>query len=326
VARPSALRRRAFEGVFVAELPALYRSARRRSRSEPDAEDLVQEVMLRAYRAFDPANPPANPAAWCQRILTNLMADRARERGRRPDPLSVDDDGAGLYDRLEAGRETGIYSDPARLVQRWSDRDDVRAALDALPDWARDVLVLSHVVGLRYREIAEVLEVPEGTVMSRLSRARRALERELAAKAGLPDRPRRPRVDAPAPTAERRLAGLKRSWGEVPPAFSALAADPGLLDAAALMMRSVVDDGALTAGVKRQLLAAIADPAGQVEDPPLAALADFTRRASSDPAGLSRADYDLLYGEGWTEPQVLEALHLAAFAPYVSRMNAALGG
>ncbi len=319
------LRRRAFEGVFIDELPSLYRSARRRVPSDGDAEDLVQEVMLRAYRAFDPGRPPDNPAAWCQRILSNLVADRARERGRRPEPLSVDDDGAGLYERLEAGRETGMFSDPARLVQRWSDRDEVRAALDGLPDWAREVLVLSHVVGLRYREIAEVLDVPEGTVMSRLNRARRALERALASRAGLPDRPR-PRVDAPAPRSEPRLAGLRRSWGDVPPAFEALAADPALLDAAAHMMRSVVDDGALPADTKRRLLAAIADPDAPAATEGLGPLVAFTRRASTDPAALTRADYELLYADGWTEAQVLEALHLAAFAPYISRMNAALGG
>lgn len=323
--RPSAVRRRAFEGVFLEHLPGLYRSARRRVRSDADAEDLVQETMLRAFRAFDPSEPPDNPGAWLQRILANLLTDRARERARRPEPLSVDDEGAGLYDRLEAGRETGIYSDPQRLVQRWSDRDDVREAVDALPDWAREVLVLSHVAGLRYREIAEVLGVPEGTVMSRLNRARRALERALATRAGLPDRPK-PRVDAPAPGSRRRLEGLERSWGEVPPAFAALAADPALLDAAARMMRTVVDDGALPAAVKRRLLAAIGDPSAGPDDPAVAALAAFTRRASAAPSDLTRADYDLLYAEGWSEAQVLEALHLAAFAPYVSRMNTALGG
>jgi len=322
--RPSVIRRRAFENVFMAEMPTLYRSARRRVRNTADAEDLVQEAMLRAYRTFDPAHPPENPGAWCQRILTNLVADRARERGRRPEPLSVDDEGAGLYDRLEAGRDTGIYSDPQRLVQRWSDRDDVRQALDELPEWAREVLVLSHVAGLRYREIAEVLGVPEGTVMSRLNRARRALERSLAARAGLPDRSRR-RIDAPAPEARPRLEGLERAWGDVPPAFTAMAADPNLLDAAARMMRTVIDDGALPAATKRTLLGALGDAAPPA-DGPTRALAEFTRRASAAPAELTRADYELLYAEGWTEPQVLEAVHLAAFAPYLRAMNTALGG
>ncbi|MCC6832637.1 MAG: sigma-70 family RNA polymerase sigma factor [Thermoleophilia bacterium] len=323
--RPSTVRRRRFEVVFGAELPRLYRAARRHVPSDADAEDLVQETMLRAFRAFDPAAPPENPAAWCQRILLNLAADRARARERRPDPLSVDDEGGGLYDRLEAGRDTGIFSDPQRLVSRWSDRDEVREVMDGLPEWARQVLVLSHVAGLRYQEIADVLEVPVGTVMSRLSRARRALERGLADRAGLPDRSR-PRVDAPDPAAQPRLEGLERSWGQVPPAFSALAANPALLDAAAQMMRTVIDDGALSAVVKRRLLAAIDRDDVTDPDPPVALLQEFARKAARAPAELTRADYEILAAEGWTEPQVLEALHLASFAPYLSRMNTALGG
>jgi alkylhydroperoxidase family enzyme len=133
-------------------------------------------------------------------------------------------------------------------------------------------------------------------------------------------------VHAPDPAARPRLEGLERSWGEVPPAFSALAANPALLDAAAQMMRSVIDDGALTAGVKRRLLAAIDRPDAADPDPAVALLQDFARRAARAPAELTRADYEILAGEGWTEPQVLEALHVASFAPYLSRMNTALGG
>ena len=140
----STVRRRAFEGFFVAEMPGLYRAARRRVHNDADAEDLVQETMLRAYRAFDEARPPDNPAAWCQTILSNLITDRARARQRTPDTMSVDDSGAGLYDRLEAGRETGMFSDPHRLIERWSNRDEVRAALATLPEWGREVLVLAH--------------------------------------------------------------------------------------------------------------------------------------------------------------------------------------
>lgn len=322
----STVRRRAFEGFFVAEMPALYRAARRRVHNDADAEDLVQETMLRAYRTFDEARPPDNPAAWCQTILSNLITDRARSRQRTPDTLSVDDAGAGLYDRLEAGRETGMFSDPHRLIERWSNRDEVRAALATLPEWGREVLVLAHVGGLRYREIAEQLGVPEGTVMSRLARARRALERAMAQRAGLPEAAAPKRLDAPAPAAQPRLDSLKQSWGEVPPAFAAMAADPGLLEAAARMMGSVVNDGALSADVKRRLLAAVAGATPEGLDGPTAALATFVRSAAANPAGLTPTDYDLLYAEGWTQPQVLEALHLSAFAPYLSHMNAALGG
>jgi RNA polymerase sigma-70 factor, ECF subfamily len=325
VSTRSELRRRSFETVFVPELAALYRSARRHSPSEADAEDLVQETMLRAYRTYAADQPPDNPRAWCHRIMVNLATDRAREQERRPAPLSVDDEGAGLYDRLEAGRDTGIYSDPARLVGRWDNTDLVRRVVDGLPEWARQVVVLSHVAGLRYREIAEVLDVPEGTVMSRLNRARRALERGLADEMHLPDRSA-PRVDAPDPISQPRLDSLGRSWGTVPPAFAAMAANPALLDAAAMMMRSVIDDGALDSVTKRALMAALDEAAPLPSPRPLAELALFVRQAARAPADLTRADYELLYGEGWTEPQVMEALHLASWAPYLARMNAALGG
>ncbi len=321
----SEVRRRSFEVVFVPEMPVLYRSARRHSPSDADAEDLVQETMLRAYRTFDVERPPDNPAAWCHRILMNLATDRAREQARRPPPLSVDDEGAGLYDRLEAGRDTGIYSDPARLVSRWDDRDLVRHAIDGLPEWGRQVLVLAHVAGLRYREIAEVLDIPEGTVMSRLNRARRALERALADGMRIPDRPAA-RLDAPDPISRPRLESLGRSWGTVPPAFEAMAANPALLDAAAMMMRSVIDDGALDAATKRTLMVALDETTPLPTPRALGELALFVRQAARAPADLTRADYELLYGEGWTEPQVLEALHVASWAPYLSRMNAALGG
>ena len=322
----STVRRRAFEGFFVAEMPALYRTARRRVHNDADAEDLVQECMLRAYRGFDETHPPDNPGAWCQAILANLITDRARARSRTPDTMSVDDQGAGLYDRLEAGRETGMFSDPHRLIERWSNRDEVREALDGLPEWGREVLLMAHVGGLRYREIAERLGVPEGTVMSRLARARRALERALAERAGLPETRAKARLDAPAPASQGRLDNLRQSWGDVPPAFAAMAADPQLLEAATKMMGSVINDGALPGAVKRRLLAAVGGAPDGDADPPLAALMAFVRSASTDPAGLTPADYDLLYAEGWSQPQVLEALHLSAFAPYLNQMNAALGG
>jgi alkylhydroperoxidase family enzyme len=92
------------------------------------------------------------------------------------------------------------------------------------------------------------------------------------------------------------------------------------------MMQSVVADGALSAAVKRALLASLAGSPPDPADRPLTALAGFVAAASADPAGLSRSDYELLYAEGWSEPQVMEALHLSAFAPYMSTMNAALGG
>jgi RNA polymerase sigma-70 factor, ECF subfamily len=321
----SQVKRGAFEAAVLPHLPGLYRSARRFVPTPPDAEDLVQEAMLRAFRAFDPGAPPPNPRAWSHRILANLAVDRARARRRAPDPLSVDDEGAGLYERLEAGRDTGPLSDPQRLVDRWVERERVRRAVEGLPLWARQVLHLAHVEGFRYREIAEVLEVPPGTVMSRLSRARRALERALADELRLPDPPS-PRLRTLDDRESPSLARLNRRWGALPEAMRSLAAAPPLLDAAAASLAVVVEDGALSAEVKRHLVAALESEAGTTEaGGPLGDLVAFVRVARTRPGDLTRADYEALYGDGWTEPQVLEALHVATWAPYLIGLNAALG-
>ncbi len=306
------------------EMPGVYAAARRFAPSPADAEDLAQETMLRAFRAYDPDRPPTHPRGWLQAILLNLVRDRSRHDARAPAPLSLEDEGAGLYDRLQAGVETGPLSDPARLLHRWDDRDAIRSALDELPDWARQVLVLAHVVGLRYREIAESTGVPIGTVMSRLSRARRALESRVA------DRIRLPAVDdarlAPAPAGGAGAGDdLRRAWGGAPRAVDALAASPELLASAGVATRAMTTDGALPAAVKRQILDALDDGAA-AGDGATAALVDLAVRAARAPAELSRAEFERAYAEGWTEAQVLEALHVATWAGYLTTMNLALGG
>jgi len=306
------------------ELPGLYASARRLAPSAADAEDLAQEAMLRAFRAYDPDRPPTHPRGWLQAILVNLVRDRARHEARSPAPLSIEDEGAGLYDRLEAGVETGPFSDPSRLVRRWDDQETVRAALAELPDWARQVLVLAHVAGLRYREIAESTGVPVGTVMSRLSRARRALEARVA------DRMRLPAVEearmSPEAAGDPAAADdLRRVWGGAPRAVDALAASPALLASADAATRAMTADGALPASVKRMILDAL-DDGGAAGDARIAALVDLAVRAARAPAEVSRADYERAYADGWSEAQVLEALHVATWAGYLTTMNLALGG
>lgn len=179
----------AFERVFAPELAGLYAAARRYVRSTADAEDLVQDTMLKAFRGFDPAAPPDNPRAWLHRVLRNAAIDRARARGRQPDQLSIEDERGGLFERLQAGVETGQYSDPIRLISRWQDAAAVRAVFERLSEPAREVLVLAEVGGLSRAEMAEVLGVPEGTVMSRLARARRAFETRFAEHLELPEMP-----------------------------------------------------------------------------------------------------------------------------------------
>ncbi len=306
------------------ELPSVYASARRLTPSPADAEDLAQDAMLRAYRAYDPDRPPAHPRGWLQAILMNLARDRARADARTPAPLSIDEEGAGLYERLEAGVDTGPLSDPARLVRRWDDRELIRTCLSELPDWARQVLVLSHVAGLKYREIAESTGVPVGTVMSRLSRARRALENRVA------DHMRLPAVDearlAPAAAAPAEdVAALKGAWGGAPRAVDALAANPALLASADAATRAMTADGALAADVKRRILEAL-DEGAPSGDPALAGLIDLAVTAARMPTEVTRAHYERVYADGWTEAQVVEALHVATWASYLTSMNLALGG
>lgn len=317
-------RRAAFERELMPELGAVYSAARRLAPSPADAEDLAQETMLRAFRAYDPGRPPTHPRGWLQAILLNLVRDRARRDARAPAPLSLEDEGAGLYDRLEAGVETGPLSDPARLVRRWDDRELVRSCLAELPGWARQVLVLAHVAGLRYREIAESTGVPIGTVMSRLSRARRMLEGRVA------DRMRLPAVEEPrlAPAPADGSAGaddLRRAWGGAPRAADALAGSPALLASAEAATRAMTADGALPGEVKRRILEGF-DGGAPAADPAVAALVALAVRAARAPADVTRADYEIVYGEGWTEEQVVEALHVAAWAGYLTTMNLALGG
>lgn len=305
-------------------MPSVYASARRLAPSPADAEDMAQEVMLRAFRAYDPDRPPTHPRGWLQAILVNLARDVARRDARMPAPLSIDEEGAGLYERLEAGVDTGPLSDPARLVRRWDDREMIRACLAELPEWARQVLVLSHVAGLRYREIAESTGVPVGTVMSRLSRARRALEAKVA------DRMRLPAVEeprlAPAPAASaEHVAALKGAWGGAPRAIDALAASPELLASAEAATRAMTADGALPAEVKRKILEGL-DDGPAAGDPALAGLVELAVRAARMPAEVTRADYERVYADGWTEAQVVEALHVAGWAAYLTTMNLALGG
>lgn len=280
--------------------------------------------MLRAFRAYDPARRPTHPRGWLQAILVNLVRDRARREARAPAPLSLEDEGAGLFDRLEAGVETGPLSDPARLVRRLDDRDTIRACLAELPVWARQVLVLAHVGDLRYREIAESTGVPIGTVMSRLSRARRALESRVADRLGLPAVDE-PRLAPPAAASPERVDELRRVWGGAPRALDALASSPELLASADAATRAMTGDGALPADVKRRILEAVDDGAAS-GDEPLAGLIDLAVRVARTPAEVSRADYERVYGEGWSEAQVLEALHVATWAGYLTTMNLALGG
>lgn len=171
---PSELRP-SFEAEALPYLDDLYRVALRTTRRPADAHDLVQETVLRAYRAWGGFEPGSNCKAWLLRILMNTFITTYR-RGRTARAF-VDRD-AKETTRALYGERAAQAADPEAAHERLLS-DEVTHALAELPDAYRAVVVLSDLEGLKYREIAEVLGVPVGTVMSRLFRGRRLLEAAL---------------------------------------------------------------------------------------------------------------------------------------------------
>jgi RNA polymerase sigma-70 factor (ECF subfamily) len=161
-------------------MPALYSAALRMTRNPADAEDLVQETYLRAYRGFGGFEAGTNLRAWLYRILTNTYINSYRAKQRRPDERQLEEiEDLYLYRRLGAVEEAmASRSAEDELMDLFTD-DEVKAALDALPEQFRIAVYLADVEGFSYKEIAEILEIPIGTVMSRLHRGRKAMQKEL---------------------------------------------------------------------------------------------------------------------------------------------------
>ena len=160
------------------QLPRLYTLARRLAYDE--AEDAVQDALLKAYRSFDRLEHLSAGPAWLTRILVNVCRDRGRARGRAPVEVSIDAVGGfSLYRRI-AAEDPFPYSDSLHLdfLDQFG-RADVRAVLARLPDRYRIPLVLVYVDEFATKEVARVLELPLGTVLSRLHRGRKLFEREL---------------------------------------------------------------------------------------------------------------------------------------------------
>jgi RNA polymerase sigma-70 factor, ECF subfamily len=166
-----------FERDAVPLLSGMYSSALRMTRNPSDAEDLVQETFLRAYRGFAGFQEGTNLKAWLYRILTNTFINSYRKKQR--EPKTVPDENVEdwyLYDRLAA--QSSEASAETTVLEAMPD-EDVKAALDALPEAFRMAVLLADVEGFSYKEIADILDIPIGTVMSRLHRGRRALEKAL---------------------------------------------------------------------------------------------------------------------------------------------------
>jgi RNA polymerase sigma-70 factor (ECF subfamily) len=160
---------REFEEVALVHLDALYQTALRLTGSRAEADDVVQETYLRAYRSFDRFNPGTNCRAWLFTILRNAFLNRLRA-GRR-EVLEAD------MDEREAtqSRTAAMESSPEETFFQTVLHGDVDRALKALPLVFREAIILADIEGLSYREVADVVGCPIGTVMSRLSRGRRLL-------------------------------------------------------------------------------------------------------------------------------------------------------
>jgi RNA polymerase sigma-70 factor, ECF subfamily len=158
----------------------VYRVARHLVGTREEAEDLVQETYARAFRSWRSFQPGTNLRAWLLRILTNLNIDRGRRAQRAPDTQPLEEGDYFLYNKLE--ETAGRPLEEEQVVERLS-QDNVVSALSAVPHDFRDVLVLVDIGDFSYADAAQILDVPIGTVMSRLHRARRILKQELAEKA-----------------------------------------------------------------------------------------------------------------------------------------------
>lgn len=158
----------------------LYSAALRMTRNPADAEDLVQEVFLRAYRGFGGYQEGTNLRAWLYRILTNTFINRYRAKQRRPEESDLGDvEDLYLYRRL-GGLEASSRGRSAEdeMMDLVTD-GEVKAALESLPEQFRIAVLLADVEGFSYKEIAEIMDIPIGTVMSRLHRGRKAMEKAL---------------------------------------------------------------------------------------------------------------------------------------------------
>jgi RNA polymerase sigma-70 factor (ECF subfamily) len=157
----------------------MYRVARRLVGSREEAEDLVQDTYARAFRSWRSFRPGTNLRAWLFRILTNLNIDRGRREQRAPDTQPIEEGDYYLYNRLE---ENGGATDVDEVVERLS-QDSIVQALSAVPHDFRDVIVLVDIGDFSYQDAAQILDIPVGTVMSRLHRGRRILKQALAESA-----------------------------------------------------------------------------------------------------------------------------------------------
>lgn len=175
-----------FESEMNPHLDALYRNGLRLTGNANDAEDLLQDTYLRAYRFFYQYQPGTNAKAWLFRIMNTVFLNDYRRKSRQGETVSYDGlEDFFLYNRLTEDGVTGVGGDrsetenPEKAVLEKLDIETIQRAIEALPIEFRDTVALATLEEMSYQEIAETLEIPVGTVRSRLSRGRKLLQRAL---------------------------------------------------------------------------------------------------------------------------------------------------
>jgi len=164
-------KKREFEGLALPHMDSFYSAALRLTRNETAAEDLVQDAYLRAYRFFDKFEKGTNFRAWLFKIIKNVYINKYRKESKTPQMMDASDAEASGFLSITETPENQIFD---KLLD-----DDITKALDSLPDDFRLTLILSDLEGFSYKEIAEILDCPIGTVMSRLHRGRKILRQNL---------------------------------------------------------------------------------------------------------------------------------------------------